>query len=183
MKKLYTLLLFLTFASTFAQNSKYQFARDVFKKEYKKQTYEHYKGTITVLGDSIIRYGEQVLDISKFSEMYKDIFIHQANLFADDHVVAFKTRQEVDAMTKQEWLSYNFGKNDTIKIIYLDELEKLNPNVKTKRFVFWRFYGNVMNPTECYFELQNNKATRRTPLDEFIKGARLTFFHCGTIIL
>jgi hypothetical protein len=180
MKTLYTLLLLLllTFVPSFAQNDEYQFAREVFRKNYKPQTYEPFKGTVTV-EDNKIKYGEQVLMLDNIPKEYRGIFIYHANLFGDVDVVTYKTREKFDAMTEQEQFRYMLGKNDTISIMNFQQLEQLNPNVKTKRFVFWRFYGTMINPIECYFELQNNKATRRTPLDEFIKGATLTFFQSG----
>jgi hypothetical protein len=183
MRTFYTMLFLFVFTLASSQNNNYTFARDVFKKEYKEQTYEPYKGVVTVVDSITIMYGEQVLIIPTREEKYRGIFTHHANLFADNYLVTTKTDEEFEAMTREEQLQYMLGRNDTINIINFEELEELNPNAKTKRFIFWRFHGNMLNPTEYYFELKNDKATRRTPLSEFIAGARLTFLYKGTIIL
>lgn len=130
-----------------------------------------------------IKYGEQVVIMSAVEEKYKGIFTHHVNLFAEDHVITTRTEAEFKAMTKEEQHQYMLGRNDTIRITKFHELEELNPDVNTKRFLFWRFYGTMLNPVECYFELKNDQATKRTPLSEFIVGARLTFFCRGRIIL
>jgi hypothetical protein len=62
-------------------------------------------------------------------------------------------------------------------------LKKLNPNPQTKRFIFWLFRIGIANPTEYYFELYNENATKRTSFEEFIENARMTFFYAGTIII
>lgn len=78
---------------------------------------------------------------------------------------------------------YNLSRNDSITIGNVEQLEKLNPNAKTKRFVFWLYNRAMANPTECYFELYNDKGTKEMTVDEFISNSRLTFFHRGTLIL
>ena len=73
MKTLYTLLLLLLVTLASGQNNNYTFARDVFKKEYKEQTYEPYKGKVTIVDSITIMYGEQVLIIPTRDERLKGI--------------------------------------------------------------------------------------------------------------
>lgn len=81
----------------------------------------------------------------------------------------------------------------------LHELSQINPNPQTKRFSFWTFPKRIENPTDStsidyilstrinpdvyYFELENLNADTDMDLIEFIKGAHLTFFKYGGIII
>src|SRR5690606_7909924 len=81
----------------------------------------------------------------------------------------------------------------------LQELFQINPNPQTKRFSFWSFPKRIENPVDStsvdyilstrvnpdvyYFELENTNADENTELIEFIKGAELSFFKYGGIIL
>ncbi len=65
----------------------------------------------------------------------------------------------------------------------VEEMEKLNPNPQTKRFIFWVFRIGAANPTEYYFELYNKNATKETSIEEFIENARMTFYYKGTLII
>lgn len=79
----------------------------------------------------------------------------------------------------------------------INELVLLNPNPQTKRFSFWVFpqkritttnsiseiLSSSINPSEYYFELQNEHANEKTTFTEFIEGAKLTFLAFGTIII
>jgi len=83
----------------------------------------------------------------------------------------------------------NGSLNLTISII--DELVLLNPNPRTKRYKFWiyktatenSFFLISLNPSEYYFELQNENANKNTINEDFINGAKLTFLKFGTIII
>ena len=75
------------------------------------------------------------------------------------------------------------GRNDSLYISSVEELERLNPNRKTKRFKFWLFRLGRANPQECYFELFNSKATKNTTWEEFLENAEMTFYYAGTIII
>lgn len=81
----------------------------------------------------------------------------------------------------------------------LQELSQINPNPQTKRFSFWTFPKRIENPADSmsvdyilstrvnpvvyYFELVNSDADADMDLTEFIKGANLTFFKYGGIII
>jgi|SRR5690606_5230281 len=84
-------------------------------------------------------------------------------------------------------------------ICCLQELSPINPNPQTKRFSFWTFPKRIENPADStsidyilstrvnpdvyYFELVNLDADADMDFTEFLKGARLTFFKYGGIIL
>ncbi|KFC22055.1 hypothetical protein IO89_08825 [Epilithonimonas lactis] len=67
----------------------------------------------------------------------------------------------------------------------------LNPNPRTKRYKFWIYNSSknnslmvgLANPSEYYFELQNENSDENTTNEDFINGAKLTFLKFGTIII
>lgn len=65
MKTILTSLLLLIICTTlsYGQNSKYYFAKDVFKREYKKQTFEKFSGEVERINENTFRYGDKVLAI------------------------------------------------------------------------------------------------------------------------
>lgn len=192
MKTLYSILLLLSFITVIAQqetlnNSKYRFAKEVFKNNYKVQKQKRFVGKIIIIDDNTIKYDDKVLIIPDLNEDYRNIFISgllHPNIITGYNRAVIKTKTELEAMSDGQIMLYNLTRNDTINVgYYFDELKALNNSPKRKRFVFWRYYKDVMNPSEYYFELYNKKATKATTSSEFIRGAELTFFHFGTIII
>ena len=85
---------------------------------------------------------------------------------------------------------YDINGSFNLRISAITELPLLNPNFKIKRYKFWIFSiaDNsddiiLANPTEYYFELQNENAEVNTTFEEFISNAKLTFLIKGGIIL
>lgn len=167
-----------------AASGKYQFAREVFEKEYKKEVYEKFAGKIIIENKNSIRYNEKILMLPGIKDDYKLIFtkgIFYPNIIRGSQIATVKSKS--DSMTTNQKLLYTIFRIDSLSIDNFDELEELNPNPQTKRFVFWLWRLGMMNPTECYFELEDDKATKETPFSEFIENSKLTFYYRGTIIL
>ena len=74
-------------------------------------------------------------------------------------------------------------RNDSLSICCLEEFENLNPNLQTKRFKFWVFKIGIANPTEYYFEICNDSATKETSLEDFLEKSKMTFYYKGTLII
>jgi hypothetical protein len=188
MKTILISLLLLTICTkvTYGQNSKYDFAKDVFKREYKKNDFEKFNGKVGVINENTFRYGDKVLTIHTEDKSLIPIFskgIFHADIIGGKHTTKLLTKSQLDTMSTDAKVLYNLSRNDSITIGDVEQLEKLNPNAKTKRFVFWLYNRAMANPTECYFELYNDKGTKEMTIDEFINNSRLTFFHRGTLIL
>lgn len=174
------------FTYTFAQNSKYHFAKQAFKKHYKKQSFGRFNGQVVQVMENTFRYGDKVLIVEADNRRLLAIFrtgIFHPDIINNRPATKPLTKVQLDTLTATEQVLYNMGRNDSTTIGSLEQLEKLNPNSKTKRFVFWLFNMGVMNPTECYFELYNEKGTAGMPIEEFIKNSKLTFYYRGTIII
>jgi hypothetical protein len=165
--------------------AKYQFAKDVFAK-YEKKIYERFAGKIYVESKNLIQYDGKILTIPDISDAYRLIF--SEGILCPDIITGNKgglleRNTTVNLKTKNESSYDNMTGTDSVWIGNFSELEEINPGYKIKRFVFWLSNPGMMNLTECYFELENNKAVKETPLNEFIKNARLTFYYRGTIII
>lgn len=193
MKKLIAICITLLITiSTYPQSeslndSRYIFPKRVFTEEYKRQKHKRYRGKITVIDKNNIKYGDKILTIPTLKEEYTLIFT--SGLFHPEIIVGkgkaiVKSQSEINKMSDTQKVMYQMSRRDSIIIGYnFDELKLLNPNPQTKRFVFWLLTPGLGNTTECYFELYNPNATDKTPMQEFINGARLTFYHRGTIII
>jgi hypothetical protein len=64
-----------------------------------------------------------------------------------------------------------------------EELDFLSKTPTQKKFRFWLQGIGIVNPTVCFIELTNQDATENTDIETFIKGASLTFYKEGWIII
>ena len=140
-------------------SGKYRFSKEVFEKKYTKQNFEKFNGKINILEDNSIQFDEKKLILENINDEYKTIF---TNGILYPNIIT---------------------ENNESRIIYFNELKGLNPNPKIKRFVFWLHRIGIANPTECYFELENDQATDKTTLIDFIQNSKLTFYYRGTLII
>lgn len=181
-----TLLITTCLIHTFGQNSKYDFARGVFKTEYKKQRFEKFGGRVEQVNKNTFRFGDKVVVANAEDVRLMTIFangIFYPDIIDNRPATKPLTKAQKDKLTESEQLFYNLSRNDSTRIGSLEELERLNPDARTKRFVFWLYQKGMINPTECYIELYNDKGTKSMAMEEFIKNSRLTFYYRGTIIL
>jgi hypothetical protein len=186
---LLTIFLFLNIQLIFGQDensSKYRFANETFKsKKYKQNNYPKFEGKIEALENGAYQFEEKYLRISLEKREYENIF--KLGIFNPDIVfgkeTTKKTQAELDTLTNNQKVFYNLIRNDSLSICCVEEMEKLNPNPQTKRFIFWVFRIGAANPTEYYFELYNKNATKETSIEEFIENSRMTFYYKGTLII
>ena len=75
------------------------------------------------------------------------------------------------------------SRNDSLTISEFEELKFLTKSYTQKRFRFWLFRKGTANPTVCFIELTNDKASSKTDLTTFINGAALTYFKSGWIVI
>lgn len=189
-KILVTSLLLLVYVENVSSQEKIenrnQFAKEVFKTKYEKREYDRFSGNIVLVGERTIQYDEKILEIIDTHDDYMAIFLNgilYPNIMTGNRVAIPKVQSEIDSMTTEQRVLYNLVKIDSIKIGHFRELNPLNSDPKIKRFVFWEYRKNFMNPTEYYIELQNKNATIQTSIQEFIENAVLTFYYRGTLIL
>ena len=191
LKKIILILFFASFGTLFAQsenlnNSKYKLAKEIFETKYLKQNFEKFKGKITPISNNAIQFNEKTLIFFNINEEYKSIFtngIFYPNIITGNTSSIIKSAKELNIMKEEEKILYNMTRTDSLQISYFSELKGLNPSPRIKRFVFLLQKIGIINPTECYFELENEKATTETSLSEFIQNAKLNFYYEGTLII
>ena len=53
--------------------------------------------------------------------------------------------------SRSDFYNYQYKCSGKINISSVRELKELNPNYKTRRFVFWFFIQGISNPIEYYY--------------------------------
>ena len=127
-----------------------------FDENYKKEEFQKYSGYVQSKHDTV-RYGNGIIttgDTSVLRLVFTSGLIYP-KLFNCNKLGAFN----------------------------IEEKSPLNHSVKIKRFEVWVYLPTMANPTVYLFELTNEEATNNMTIAEFIKGARLTFFKQGWIIV
>jgi hypothetical protein len=188
-KLLFSILLVINLTNTFGQNlneEKYRFAKEVFNSnQYRKDNYPSFQENIQLVADNSYQFGEKIITVSIENKSYEMLF--KKGIFNPDVIfgkeTVKKSKSQLDSLTSDQKIIYNFIRNDSLSICCFEELEELNPNPQTKRFKFWLIQIGVINPTEYYIEFHNKKATKKTSIEEFIENAKMTFYHKGTIII
>lgn len=170
---IFKLLLILIPIGIFGQTenintAKYHPAKEIFEKQYINQEYQRLpKSRIKVENNTVFLEEIKSIEFSKDSSETTKLIL--CNGFLDPCLING---------------SYN------LQISIINELILLNPNPQTKRYSFWiynsakddLFLSNSVNPHEYYFELHNEKADENTSNEDFINGAKLTFFKSGGIV-
>ena len=180
------LLINLSFISLFSQKNESNFAQQTFRNNYSKTIYPKYKKKIIKVDSISLLFDKKTLKIITANNDLRKIF--ELGIFNPDIVFGENTTkkisdEELNKMTQNERILFELTRNDLINIGNLKELKKINPNHKTKRFLFWRTKERTVNPTEYYFELYNESAKENYTLNKFLEKAEMTFFYKGTIIL
>jgi hypothetical protein len=196
-----TLFILLSFLSSFGQTeneAKYQFAQKVFNSDkYVKVNYDKFPeqiiltdSTSELFGDTILRsytyrFKDKAIIVWNVSSdlrlMFENGVFNPNVIFGNETIKMSKT--EIENLNQSEKIIFDHNRNDSLTINGLEELDKLNPNVKTKRFRFLVWKIGFANPTEYYIEFYNDKATKETEWYEFIEYSKMTFYYKGTILI
>jgi hypothetical protein len=154
-------------------------ASERFKREYKKESYERYSGPIKELDTTKYQFGPQVLIVTGSSRAVRQLFmlgILYPSLIAPPS-------DKSDSLTDGQTTFLNVFRADTLRIGSIKELKFSQSSPTVKRFSCWVGWPKIANPFTYLFELTNEQATQETDLETFIKGASLTFFKQGSIII
>jgi len=134
-------------------------AEKLFENEYKKHEYKRFAGEIKEIDKNIFKFGATVLEVFYVSDNLRPIFTN--GIFYPDLL----------------------EENDKIRITNFEELKFLRYDNTIKRFKFWLFRGRMVNPQVYFIELTNASATKTTDLNNFLKGATLTFLKYGWTVI
>ena len=159
-------------------------ARRFFRKNYKRQDHQCFAGMISVPGNGIYKYNEDIIIVHDTTEAIQHMFekgILHSGLFGGGQQHA--EHPDVNSMSANQKTLYGLTRTDTLYVGGITELPLLSKSAKIKRFRFLLFRKGFANPTEYYFELTNPVFKSTDPPAEFIKGASLTFFKQHSILI
>ena len=160
--------------------------QELFKKEYKKLSYEQYSNEIKENDGTEFVYDNKSFNIYGVNETLKPIFregILYPQLISGFTTEKRKSEKELDSLSVSERYFYELNRGDNLTISNLEELNFLSTTSKVKRFRFWLSRPKSANPQVYVFELTNEMADKNTELKEFIKNSKLTFLKQGWIII
>lgn len=162
--------------------------RYVFKNWKKEATYQKYTGSITsdtIHGSTFIQFDSVRVYLFSGANKYKSVFtsglISGQMLYCKMDSTCKPTQglKMTNVETGEPIIENLWGwTGHTITIDYFEELKNIKSEPTQRKFKFWVYpYKIRFNGGNAIFllELTNEKATRETDIEEFIKGASVTF--------
>ncbi len=160
--------------------------QELFKKEYKKLSYETYRNEIVEKEGTEFIYDNKSFNIYGVNEALKLIFkkgILYPQLISGFTTEKRKSEKELDSLSATQRYFYEMSRGDNLTITNLEELHFLSDSPKIKRFRFWLGRPKSANPQVYIFELTNETADKKTELKDFIENSKLTFLKEGWLII
>jgi hypothetical protein len=164
---------------TFKNQGEYEnfLTKKFYNEHYIKQNYNRFEGEICIVNDSIIKYGEEILEIKYISNELKTIF--EIGIIYPEIIFGTKTSNINES--EETLTNFFYYKNNIITDF--EEVVFLNNTPFEKKFKFWLFIkGIAPHPTVYLLELTNENATEDTDIVTFIKNSKLTFFKKGWLV-
>lgn len=155
-------------------------AKELFESFYIKQKYPVFKGTLSIKDEKYFAFNGQVLIVSTNAAELKSIF--SKGIFYPQIITGDCPTQKPDSGDKQNKVVELFS-CDSLTISSIEELKFPNTSIKQKRFRFYLWRNGLANPQLQMIELTNDKAKKNITLADFIKGAHLTFYKAGSILI
>lgn len=176
------------FAQTKDENPKFNtqgeqeayWAKELFESSYSKQEYPFFNGTINIKDEKYFAFNGQVMIVSTNAADLKSIF--SKGIFYPQIITGDCAKQKSGSLDTPDEISTLIS-CDSLTISSLEELTFLNTSITQKRFRFLLWRKGLANPQLQFMELTNDKAKEHMTLAEFIKGARLTFYKAGSILI
>lgn len=156
-------------------------AKEMFEKNYTKQSFKKYSSKIEIIDSNTFKYGNNILTVKSASEEVKEIF--RSGIIYSTIIGGGESRPNITCITKEQKAIYDFIRIDTLTISNIEELKALNkpPKVKRFRFLLWR--KGIANPSLYFFELTNDRANEKMSQMTFIRDSQLTFFKMCSILI
>jgi hypothetical protein len=154
-------ILIMTITFSYAQtqgDQEKEWARNVFKTKYKKESYNRFKDKIIIIDKGTVKFNKAIIE-------YDDSFNEIKNLFL------------LGILYPQ--IMSNLFYSDQLHFVNLEEVQSLSDSASIKRFKFWVFQKGFANPNTFLMELTNENATKGMHLKEFIINSKLTFLKYG----
>jgi hypothetical protein len=160
-------------------------AEQFFKNNYSKQIFDKYKGEVVVKGNSF-HYADQTLEVVNTPKELKAVFstgLFYPSILTGNNRTALKSQRELEMLTAEQKVFYEISRTDSFSISNFEELPSLSKTPTQKRFRFWLQRKGLLNPIVCFLELTNQSGGDHTDMETFIKGAELTYYKEGWIII
>jgi len=141
--------------SNCGEHERYEIKR-LFRTQYKKQSYQKYPGIIIVREETeltSVQFDSVIVNISKDASNYS-LLLTSGLLSAQMLNASVKGTNTICCFEELKYLKY--------------------PSIK-KRFKFFVFEHNMLNPCVYLLELTNENANETTELTTFINGSKITF--------
>jgi len=195
MKKYLIYIFVLSVAIVYGQKKEFKnqgeqenyWAEQLFEQKYIKQSFEKFKGKISVIDKTNIEFDNKSLEFwsvkPELLEIFTEGIFYPQIIIGHEKNNPIKSESELKLLTNNELLLYNVKRNDKLRISNFEELPFLSKAATVKRFRFWNYAFGSMNAQVYFIELTNENATEKTELSLFIKGAKLTFVKGGWIII
>lgn len=180
MKLFFTILTSMIVFSVFSQ-----------EQENLNQNYNLYEGEISVITDNTYQFGNKILFVINTRDSFNEIF-KRGIIYPDIFIVSkqndnIQTKTEINdssALTMKfiDGL-FDLYSNDSLTISDFKEIKKSKRSKNIRRFEFLLFENRHLNPIRYTIEIINNKSSKKTDLEVFIKGARLYKLFKGALLL
>lgn len=159
--------------------------QEIFDNNYEQQHFGVYKGEITCLSDNIFRYDNNII-AGDFTEAEFRIVFERGIIYpsiftgySDGRVL----EKAIVPDSLKETLLYKLTRDDSMRVVILNELDFLNPSVKVRRYTLYLWRPGRANPSMYVMELTNESATNVTNLKGFLKEAKLSFLKFVSILI
>lgn len=187
MKLQYSFILCLMLSTgVFAQKNETLSSKDkkiiaYFEKNYKKKNYKKFDGKITV-NKNYVSFDSKTVTFDTNEKTVQNILkngLIYPQLISDYQ--AEKYKEETTDRTQKRFMKLQKDWKaafdiQSLKMSQLQELTYFKGNEKVKRFKVISKNSNLPNSVTYFFELTNDKADAKTSLEDFIIGAKLTYF-------
>lgn len=187
MRLQYSFIFCLLFSTgVFAQKNEPLNAKDKktvehFEKNYKKKNYKKFEGKITMNKNSVsfddktvtFEANEKtIINILKNGLIYPQLISdYQAEKYKEE--TTDRTQKRFMKIQKDWKAAFEIK---SLKLSQLQELPYFKQNIQVKRFKVISKNNNLPNSVNYFFELTNDKADMKTNIEDFVNGAKLTYF-------
>ena len=142
----------------------------------KKTIYNRFSGTITVISEDAIKYDDELLIIlnteTKLKQLFETGILYPAIIRSPAGIKV--STAPADAVNT---IKHDF----TIQKLQL--VRSKSKSGKIRRFKFVLYQNDIADPAEYFIELRNPKASFKTDIKKFIRGAKLTAIKRGSIVI
>lgn len=152
-----------------------------FEKNYKKQNYKKFNGTI-IVNNNNVSFDKRTITFDTAEKIIQTILkngLIYPQLISEYQAEKYK-KETTDRTQKRFMKIQKDWKSSfdivSLKLSQLQDLQYFKNNIQVKRFKVISKNNNLPNSVIYFFELTNEKATAKTNLEDFVNGAKLTFF-------